>query len=209
MVTVIPFTIAIGVSGNITMGVMTAPLIGFLLGPITGGISVFVGSLIGLFLNPSGAIFGPLTALPPALGAAASGCIRMKRGYVPGMIILLSVAAFYAHPFGRAALFYPWLQIIAMILAFSPIAGLAASYFTTSELKKITFAVAVAALVGTLTDHAFGSALGIWYYNLPTAIWNTIMYVYPIERVVTTAIVTIIGAPVYQRLRSSGIMDAF
>ena len=208
VVTIIPFTIAIGVSGNITLGVVTAPLIGFLLGPATGGISVFVGSLIGLFLNPSGAIFGPLTAVPPALGAAASGCIRMKRGYVPGTIILLSVAVFYAHPFGRAALFYPWLQIVAMVLAFSPIARLAASYFATSELKKITFAVAVAALVGTLTDHAFGSALGIWYYNLPTAIWNTIMYIYPIERVATIAIVTIIGAPVYQRLKSSGMMGA-
>lgn len=209
VVTMIPFTIAIGVSGSITLGVVTAPLIGFLLGPIPAGISVLVGSLIGLFLNPSGAIFGPLTALPPALGAVAAGCIRLKRGYVSGIIILLSVAAFYAHPFGREAIFYPWLHIVAMILAFSPLAGLAASYFATSNLKKITFAVAVAALVGTLTDHAFGSAMGIWYYNLPAGIWNLIIYVYPLERIAAVAIATIVGAPVYHRLKLSGMMDTF
>lgn len=207
VVTVVPFSIAIGVSGSITLGVVTAPMIGLLIGPVAGGLSVAVGSLIGLFLNPAGAIFGFLTILPPALGAVAAGCVRIKRAYVPGAIILLSIVAFYAHPFGRAAMFYPWLHVVAMILAFSPIANLAAAYFASTQLKKITVAVAIAALIGTLTDHAFGSAMGIWYYNLPPAIWNAIMYVYPLERMVAVIIATVVGAAVYHRLKLSGMIE--
>ena len=208
VVTVIPFSIAIGVSGSITLGVVTAPLIGLLLGPLTGGFSVLVGALIGLFLNPAGAIFGILTPLPAALGALAAGFIRKGRGYVPAMIILLCVGAFYLHPFGRAAMFYPWLNVIAMILAFSPVADLAANYFASNGLKKITFAVAIAGFVGTMTDHTFGSALAIWYYNLPADIWNLVMYIYPVERIITVAIVTVVGTAVYYRLKLSGMLDA-
>ena len=206
--TVIPFSIAIGVSGSITLGVVTAPLIGLLLGPLTGGFSVLVGALIGLFLNPAGAIFGILTPLPAALGALAAGFIRKGRGFVPAMIILLCVGAFYLHPFGRAAMFYPWLNVVAMILAFSPVADLAANYFASNGLKKTTFAVATAGFVGTMTDHTFGSALAIWYYNLPTDIWNLVMYIYPVERIVTVAIVTVVGTAVYYRLKLSGMLDA-
>ena len=208
VVTVIPFSIAIGVSGSITLGVVTAPLIGLLLGPLTGGFSVLVGALIGLFLNPAGAIFGILTPLPAALGALAAGFIRKGRGYVPAMIILLCVGAFYLHPFGRAAMFYPWLNVVAMILAFSPTANLAANYFASNGLKKTTFAVAIAGFVGTMTDHTFGSALAIWYYNLPADIWNLVMYIYPVERIITVAIVTVVGTAVYYRLKLSGMLDA-
>lgn len=208
VVTVIPFSIAIGVSGSITLGVVTAPLIGLLLGPLTGGFSVLVGALIGLFLNPTGAIFGILTPLPAALGALAAGFIRKGRGYVPAMMILLCVGAFYLHPFGRAAMFYPWLNVVAMILAFSPVANLAANYFASNGLKKITFAVAIAGFVGTMTDHTFGSALAIWYYNLPADIWNLVMYIYPVERIITVAIVTVVGTAVYYRLKLSGMLDA-
>ena len=209
VVSVIPFSITIGVSGSITLGVVTAPLIGLLLGPVFGGASVLVGAFVGLFLNPAGAVFGMLTPLPAALGAIATGCIRRNRGYLPGAIILLSVAAFYSHPYGREAITYPWLNLVAMIIAFSPVSKLAASYLASSDLKKITPAVGVVAFVGTLTDHAFGSALAIWYYNLPPAIWNVVTYVYPLERIVAVVIVTLIGAAVYYRLRLSGMVPEF
>ena len=207
IVTVIPFSITIGVSGSITLGVVTAPLIGLLLGPFAGGLSVLLGAFLGSFLNPGGAVFGILTPLPAALGAVAAGCIRKNRGYVPGAVILLSVCAFYLHPFGRAALYYPWLNVVAMVLAFSPIVRPTASFFASAELKKTALAVAFAAFVGTMTDHAFGSALAIWYYNLPTSIWNLVMYIYPLERMATVIIVTIVGTAVYYRLRRSGMLN--
>jgi len=208
VVSVIPFSIAIGVNGSITLGVVTAPLFGLLLGFGAGTIAVLVGSVVGLFINPSGAIFGLLTAVPPALAAFSAGSVRAGRGYLAGIIILLSVITFYANPIARESIFYPWLHIIALILALSPVSKLAATYLNSTSLKKIAVGVGFAAFVGTLADQAFGSALGIWIFSLPPSVWNLIMYVYPIERTVTVAIVTIIGAPVYRRLKMSGIISS-
>jgi hypothetical protein len=207
LVTVIPFSVAIGVSGSITLGVVTAPLFGILLAPALGGLSVLVGTLAGLFLNPGGAIFGPFTAIPPTLAALAAGSVRVKRGFAPGALILASVALFYAHPFGREAPFYPWLDVLAMILCFSPVVRLASTSFASAKMRSLTFAVAVAAFVGTLADHAFGSGLAIWYFSLPAPVWDLVMYIYPIERLVTVAVVTLVGVPVYHRLKLSGIIS--
>lgn len=203
VVAVIPFSMTIGVSGAITLGVVTAPLFGLLLAPAAGFLAVAVGSLVGLFLNPSGAIFGPLTILPPALASLGTACVRIKRAYIPGVVILISVTAFYAHSFGRESLFYPWLHVIALILAFSPLSRLAASFIASTEFKKTALGIGFAAFVGTLTDHAFGSALGIWYFSLPPTVWSLVMYIYPVERMVTVILVAVIGTPVYRRLKAT------
>jgi hypothetical protein len=139
----------------------------------------------------------------------ATGCITRGRGYVAGAIILISVVTFYTNPFGRESMFYPWLPILAMILVFSPVSKRVATYLASMNLKKVTFAVALTSFIGTLTDHPFESALGIWYFYpaLGPEIWNLIMFVYPIERIVAVATITAIGAPVYRRLKSTGYID--
>jgi len=209
LLTSFPFTITIGVSGQITLGIVGGSLIGILLGPIIGGLAVSIGSLVGVFLNPAGAIFGIFTVIPPFFGAFGAGCIKIKRGYVVGAVILASLLVFYAHPFGREAFMYPWLHIVAMIVAFSPFAYLAGSTFSSSKSAKLIFGVAVAAFVGVLTDNITGSALAMWYFSpiLTPEIWLSVMFVYPVERMVALILVTIITTPVYHSLRKAGFTD--
>lgn len=202
-----PLSFTIGVSGEITLGVVGGSLIGILLGPIIGGLAVLIGSLIGVFLNQAGAIFGIFTVLPPFLGAVAAGCVKIKKGYVSGAIILASVLVFYAHPFGRAALFYPWLHIIAMIVAFSPLARIAGKTFDSPKLSKPILGIVVASFVGVLTDHITGSAIGIWYYSFPPEVWNSIAFVYPVERLVALALATLIAVPLYSSLKKARLLD--
>ena len=207
---VLPFTITVGVSGQITLGVIGGSLIGILLGPLTGGLAVLIGSLVGVLLNPAGAIFGIFSILPPFFGAFGAGCVRIKRGYIAGGIILAALLVFYAHPFGREAVFFPWLHIIAMVVAFSPLAHLAGSSFTSPKNARLVFGIVVAAFVGVLSDHITGSALAMWYYSpgLTPAIWYSIMFVYPIERVVALILASVIAAPVYYSLRRSELADS-
>ncbi|MBE0526428.1 MAG: hypothetical protein IH631_05760, partial [Candidatus Thorarchaeota archaeon] len=61
VITLIPFNIALGGGGEISFGLVSAPIIGFLLGPFFGVISVLIGSLLAIFINPGIAILGPLT----------------------------------------------------------------------------------------------------------------------------------------------------
>lgn len=203
----IPLSFTIGVSGEITLGVVGGALIGIILGPILGGLAVLIGSFVGVLMNPMAAIFGFFTVLPPFFGAVGAGCVKSKRGYVAGAIILVSLLVFYAHPFGRQALLYPWLHIIAMIIAFSPIALAAGRTFDSPRLTNLTLGVVVASLIGVLTDHIVGSAIGIWYYNLPPEVWIAIAFVYPVERLVALIIATVVAVPLYSSLKRARMLD--
>jgi hypothetical protein len=209
LLSVFPFSITIGVSGQITMGVIGGPLIGILFGPLFGGLAVLIGSFVGVFINPGGALFGVLTVIPPTLAAVAAGFIKMKRGYIAGSIILLSLLVFYANPSGREAFVYTWLHIVAMIVAFSPLAYLAGSSFHSSNAERPVLGITVAAFVAILTDHMAGSALAIWYFSptLTPDIWYAILPIYPVERVVALALTTLIAVPVYYGLRRAGFAE--
>ncbi|MCS7096164.1 MAG: hypothetical protein N3F10_05155 [Candidatus Bathyarchaeota archaeon] len=205
----LPFTLTIGVSGQITLGVIGGPMIGILLGPINGGLATLIGALVGVFINPAGAIFGVLTVIPPFFGAVSAGCVRVKRGYVAGLLMLAALLIFYAHPYGREAYFYPWLHIIAIIVAFSHIAKSAGAMFDSQKFYRLLFSVAIAVFIGVLADHVVGSALGIWYFSpiLTPEIWYAIMLVYPLERAVAVALASTITASVYYSLKRAGILS--
>jgi hypothetical protein len=203
----LPYTIAIGVSGSITLGVISAPLVGILLGPTTGGLAVLIGSIISMFINPSGAIFGALSFLPATLGAFSAGFTIIKKGYISAAMILASIILFYSNPSGIEAIFYPWLHIIALIVALIFSTRLAVWSTDPSSIKKLSIGVPIAAFVGTLTDHIFGSALAIWIFNLQAEVWTSVIFIYPIERIVAVIITTAIALPLYYSLRKSGIIN--
>jgi hypothetical protein len=209
VLSLLPFSITIGVSGQITFGVIGGPLIGILFGPVFGGLAVLIGSLVGVFINPGGAIFGVLTVVPPSLAAVAAGCIKMKRGYIAGSIILLFLLVFYANPSGREAFVFTWLHIVAMIVAFSPLAYVAGSSFHSSNVEKPLLGIIVAAFVALLTDHMAGNAVAIWYFSpaLTPGIWYAAMPIYPVERLVALALTTVITVPVYYGLRRAGFAE--
>jgi len=209
LLSVFPFTLTVGVSGQITLGVIGGPLIGILLGPVVGSLATLIGSVVGVFLNPGGALFGVFTIIPPFLGAFATGCVKAKRGFVAGAVMLGSLLVFYAHPFGREAYLYPWLHIIAIIVAFSPLAYFAASTFSSSRIVKPVFGIIIAVFIGILTDHISGSALAIWYFSpsLTAPIWNSILFIYPIERLVAVGLASAIAVPVYSSLKRARLVD--
>jgi hypothetical protein len=205
-----PFTIAIGVTGySITLGLIGGPLIGILLGPIMGGMAVLIGSFVGVFVNPLGAIFGFLTVIPPSCGALSAGLVKVRKAYLGGLIILFSLLVFYAHPYGREAFLFPWLHIVAMVIAFSPIAYVAGSGFTDARRSRVVLGIIVASFIGVLTDHIVGSAIAIWYFSpgLIPQIWNSIMFVYPVERIVALVLASAITIPVYFGLKKAGLAD--
>ena len=204
----LPYTISVGVSGQITLGVIGVPIIGILLGPFLGGLTVLIGSIIGAFVNPAGAIFGFFSVLPPTLGAMGAGFCMQKKGYVPGAIILASLVAFYAHPFGRESLMYPWLDIIAMITAFASLIPMVVWASHNPNIKRFSLGIPIFIFVGTLTDHMFGSALAIWYFNpiLTPEIWSFVTFVYPLERIVVVILATLVTLPLYYSLQRAELL---
>ena len=202
----LPFTITVGVEGQITLGLIGGALIGVLFGPFIGGLAVLIGSFIGVFMNPAGAILGIFTVIPPFLGSVGAGCVKIKRGYVAGGIILAALLLFYANPVGREVIAYPWFYIVGMIVAFSPLAYVAGSAFSSKKLAKPALGIVIASLVGVLTDGMAGSGIAMWYFSgLPPEIWSSIMFIYPMERIVALVITSTIAIPVYYGLQTSGL----
>jgi len=205
ILSVLHFTITLGVSGHITLGVLSGSLIGILLGPYFGGLTVLIGSIVGMFLNPAGAIFGPFSVIPPVLGAVGAGCVRIKRGYISGSLITLFLVIFYINPVGREVFTFTWFHIIALVIAFSPIAYLAGSSFELSKsAKRLTLGMLTAIFIGTLTGHISGSAIAMWYYTIPPEIWSSLTLIYPIERIVAVILIYSIATPIYYSLRKAG-----
>jgi hypothetical protein len=202
----LPFTITVGVEGQITLGLIGGALTGVLFGPFIGGLAVLIGSFIGVFMNPAGAILGIFTIIPPFLGSVGAGCVKIKRGYVAGGVILAALLLFYAHPVGREVIAYPWFYIVGMIVAFSPLAYVAGSTFSSKKFAKPALGIVIASLVGVLTDGMAGSGIAMWYFSgLPPEIWLSIMFIYPMERVVALVITSLIAIPVYYGLQTSGL----
>jgi hypothetical protein len=207
VLSVLPYTIAIGVSGSITLGVVSALLVGIILGPISGGLAVFIGSIIGMFINPAGLIFGVLSFLPATLGAFSAGFTINKKGYISSLMIFICLVLFYIHPYGLDAIFYPFLHIIAIIFGLLFSTRLAVWSTDLSDLKMLGLAVPIAAFVGTLTDHLCGSTLAIWTYDLQSEVWNSVIFIYPLERIAAVILSTAIALPLYYSLRRSGIFS--
>jgi hypothetical protein len=203
----LPFTITIGVSGSITLGVVSAPLIGILLGPMSGGIAVLIGSIIAMFINPAGAVFGAISFLPATIGAFSAGFTILKKGYISAVMITVSLLFFYLHPSGLEAMLYPFMHIIAIFVALAFSTKLAVWSTEMSNIKKLSIGIPIAAFVGTLTDHLLGSSLAIWMFDLPAEVWNSIIFIYPVERIVAVVITVAIAIPLYYSLRKSGIFN--
>lgn len=208
LLSVLPFTITIGVSGQITLGVIGGPLIGILMGPFFGGSAVLIGSLAGFFLNPSGAIFGVLTVIPPTVGALAAGFTKLRQGYVAGAVILLCLFIFYANPVGREVFAFTWFHIFGMMVAFSSILYVKKTTFSSVGALRPVVGIAVGALVGVLADHMAGNAIVVWYFAPFPASWlYAVMFVYPFERIVAFLLTVTIAVPVYFGVKRSGMAE--
>ena len=208
LLSVFPFTLTIGVSGQITFGVIGGPLIGILLGPFSGGLAVLIGSFVGVVLNPAGALFGFLTIIPPTVAAISAGFTRSKRGYIAGMIILVFLLIFYVNPIGRDVIGYTWFHIIAMAVAFSSILYVEKPTHGVYDTKRSAGGIVIASLVGVLSDHIAGSAIAAWYFPpFPPAVWYGVMFIYPVERIVAFFLTMLIAVPVFYSIQKSGLAE--
>jgi len=208
LLSILPYSMTIGVSGQITLGVIGGPLIGILLGPFFGGIAVLIGSLAGVFLNPSGAIFGLFTVLPPTVAALAAGFTKLRQGYLGGTIILLTLLVFYANPVGREVFAFTWFHILGMIVAFSSVFYVKKTTFDSAGAVKPVIGISVGALVGVLADHMTGNAIAVWYLPpFEPSLWYAVMFVYPFERIVAFLLTVAIAVPVFWSIKRSGMAE--
>jgi len=209
----------IGVPGRfITAAVVTAPLIGIILGPIYGVLSITLGGLANAFLSFGLGVFGPLSFLPHAAAALASGMLISRRQAIciVSFLLLFVVLAFF--PRNGPVLVWPpvlWLDLIGLIIVASPLQAISIKYLNESSNSfYLGLGVCVTCLSATLFGHVTGSILFeifFWPNTIEwwTATWQTSTFVYPIERIVSVIIATIVGTALIKASKSIALPNKF
>ncbi len=221
VLTIFPYTITVGTSGHISLGMFAAPVIGFLLGPIYGVIAVVIGSIIGFIVNPAGAVLGPLTLIPPALSAFLAGALRTKRTYLPPIFLALGIMGFLTSPVGREVPLYVWMHTLALVIAFTLYIPQLAQGLNTEATQRTggqtivtIYALFATSMVAIMADHIIGSFIGAYYLNvvsglsiyLLTDIFTALVWIYPIERIIAIVVTTVILFALDTILPKAGII---
>ena len=205
VITLIPFNLSIGGGGEISFGLVSAPIIGFLLGPFFGVIAVIIGSLLAMSLNPGIAVLGPLTVLATASGAFAAGAMRTKIRIIVPLIFILAMGVYLFSPVGVAVPTFIWFHIIALVLSFLfVIPKISSRLISPMNLELHTHrgmmfvSIWMFSLVAVTLDQAVGSAIGGWYlpplWGLPAMVgfFEFAILLYAFERIVASIIVAVV-----------------
>lgn len=214
----IPLGPMIGLSRSFSVSDALAPILGIILGPFTGGLSVIIGTFVAMALGKA-PIFMGLDFLPAFMNAVAVGFL-IRRKWIPVAAIYgVLLALFVLSPYtlltvqvGSIPVPFMWLHIIALIVLISPISFMAVSNVRKSNIAYLALSVAVIAFIGTMLQHLTGNLLYQFTFGVPiggwtaadfAGYWNLIFYAYPVERLVMVIIATLIGVPLIKILKKS------
>jgi len=203
VITLIPFSISVSGSGLISFGMLSAPIVGFLLGPFFGTIAVLIGSYLGIFVNPEIALIGLATPIATSAGALAAGLIRAKKTIFVPIIYIVAMLLYLLSPIGQQVPEFVWFHAIAFVLSLLLVISRVSGRISDElELKQTITARALflLALVSVTLDQAVGSAIGSYYlvyiagFDLSLVVsWFVLgALIYPIERILGALIVVVL-----------------
>lgn len=164
----VPFNKLAGSNVSFTLFDFFAPIAGAFLGPLYGIISVFGVMVTNNLITDVPWTTGAIIRLFPTLFAVYYFAVITKRKYYGKWILavpLLCIMAFLTHPNGRQVPYYPLMFWLIPLVAYR---------FRNNLFMK--------SLGTTFTAHAVGGASWIWAFNLPPAVWNSLIPVVISER---------------------------
>jgi len=213
----------VGVAGaRFSLSDVIAPLYGAILGPYVGGLSVVLGTFLAVgFGKP--VVFLGLDFLPALANTVSIGLLVRHKWVSVLTLNLLLLFIFLLSPYtsffvevqilGNKLLFpFAWLHILAFLVLLSPVGRNAVRWVESLAPLKLSAGLAVLAFVGTMMQHlvgnilyevVFGQPIGGWNAANFKAVWATVFFLYPWERLVLIVLAVVIGVPLVRTLEKS------
>jgi hypothetical protein len=213
----------IGLSGtSFRAGDFVAPVIAILLGPWFAVPCIFFGTVIDYAFAPP--IFAGFDFLPATVGAIVAGLISRGRvgwaaafyAVLLSVFVALPLSTFWIRTVWGFTFPFVWLHIIAFLILISPLGFKTPKWIRSSTGGALVLGVGVTILTSTMAQHITGGILyelilfpviHVTTLSRATFIWSFIFYVYPIERLVITAIATVFVVGFLRTLRASKLED--
>lgn len=207
IITLLPYSIAVGGGGEISFGLVSAPILGFILGPFFGVIAVIIGSLIAMFINPAIAILGLFTVIATAAGAFAAGVIRTKVRVAVPLLYLAAMGLFLISPIGPLIPEFLIFHFIVFLMSLVFLVPAISKNFleplmSDKNYNRLLGLVAfwILSIVAVTLDNVVGSAIGAYYFGIafgmdPTTLAGLFALgipLIPIERLIGSVIVALI-----------------
>jgi hypothetical protein len=210
----VPLGPMIGLSQTFSISDFLAPLYGIILGPYIGGLSIIIGTFLGMTVKAP--VFFGLDFLTAFVNCVAIGFL-MKRKWAPVVVLnIFLLLVFILNPlttlfFGPVPFF--WLHIVALVVLISPLGRNAGQWVETLKPKFLTAGLAILAFVGTMMQHLTGNILtevvlgqivrSIAPETFSTFIWPSAFVVYPWERLLLVILSVVVGVPLVRTLKKS------
>ncbi len=212
VLTLIPGIPIIGGKGRINLAASIAPVFGIALGPWKGALAALVGTSIALVLpsgtpTPIGLLFLPAPVISSLVAGLASsrGGSPYRRAAAPCILGAL-VAGWYATWVGRAAPLYPVPHIVALALALA--------LWKLPKRARTEYLVPLVSYCGLMADHMYGNLAFIQFAGLfmPVesipglpALFMAVLPISVAERLLMTAIASLVGVSLLKAMRVLGI----
>ncbi|NWF95468.1 MAG: hypothetical protein HXY34_04960 [Candidatus Thorarchaeota archaeon] len=216
VLTYLPYSITLGATGMISMGVISGPLIGCLLGPFFGSVAVMIGSVVGVVIQPSDIIIRILTPLASTTGACCAGMIRTGQIKPVPIFYGLAMALFVVVTGGPRALPFLWFHGIALtLISFAALLQTRADVEVSRDdritpilmLWVMAFtAVMLDQLVGSVTFAALAQLMGIFDTEAIATIFLAVLLIYPLERGIASVMVALLAGALIQAVRHAGVI---
>jgi len=176
-----------------------------------GTISVAMGGVLGIMLNPASATLGFFTFMPATVCAFSSGMIRKGKSWMAASILGALVVAFLAYPPNNVQPIYPyyvWIHLVAIFILISPIRKQATELIRRRKVNEAFTGMALMIFPSTMIEQLTGSMIfALLAGPAISSIWMEIgiavMMAFPIERALITVGASIIGTTLLRSLRAA------
>ena len=214
----IPFSLIVGSGGSFPLSQGVLGLVGWVLGPVAGGISSGVGAVLGIILAPHTA--GPLPLmriLTSVYASFAAGAMvvsgKRRLWWIPVAVIAvlafgyLAWRAIFLNGVGAGIVltvtFVNWSAILLFVL---PTRKLIAGWLRSPKLTQVMLGLALGTWMIYGLTHAIQSAIVYHLQNYPAEVWVTLIPIIPFENLVRAAVGVVIGSGVIAGLRAIGLV---
>ncbi len=202
----IPSIPLVGTGGTFSVSTALVPLAGVFFGPFAGALCAAIGGFIGQLIAPSTAWMGIATFLIGVISAFTAGALCYKKWFFSLGVGIIGMVLWFCTAIGRGAPFFAivfyGLGIVAAIIGIF----VANKWMISNNVAKKSAAVFLCAFVGMVTSASIANFFGgILMYQLPSEVWNVLIFVSPLERSIFSLAATVIGVPLLVGLPKVGI----